>query len=574
MPQIKFVNEDISIDVKDGTKLIDAIRKAGLKIETPCNSVGKCGKCKVKALGDLYPKTKEEIKHTHEENIRLACIARVKGDVEVELLNKNKSLKTINRGSSVEVKLNSNIKKVILPDICEKNFKPYMNTLDYKIENINVLRNIGFFERKGVKNFHGILYKKEIIDVKEKIDFLLGISVDIGTTGISAYLVNIENGQVLNKVSALNPQTEFGADVISRITYCMNNENGVDTLSKSIREKISSMVKDLIGDKYNIDDVYSIVIAANTTMLHLFLGIIPDAIATAPYRSVFLDKLNFKASELDIEINPEGILTILPSASSYVGSDIISGVIAVDFQNRKHPSIFIDIGTNGEIVTVCNGKMAASSTAAGPALEGMNISCGMRAEEGALDKFDIDDDLNITYSTIGDVNVKGICGSGLIDVVANLVKNNIILPTGRFNKDLPEKIKDKLKDKKFYITDEVYLSQKDVREVQLAKGAIVAGVNMLLKEINTRIGNIQEVVIAGAFGYHINPESIKIIGLIPKGFNGKITFVGNSSVEGARIALINKDKLKEMSKITEKINIVELSMREDFQDSFIKSLNF
>lgn len=574
MPQIRFVNENISIEVEEGTKLIDSIRQAGLKIETPCNSVGKCGKCKVKAFGDLYPKTQDELKYTDEEYIRLACIARVKGDVNVEILYENKNLKTINRGFSIDIEVDSSMKKIKLPNIDEQNFIPYKDTVEYKFKNINVLKKIGSLEKKETKDFYGILHKDTIIDIREKIDCILGVAVDIGTTGLSAYLVNMENGEVLNKVSALNPQTEFGADVISRITYCMSTKNGVNTLSNCIRKKVNLMVKDLVEDKYCINDIYRIVIAANTTMLHLFLGVTPDAIATAPYRPVFLDKLNFHAKELEIGINSEGILTMIPSLSSYVGADIMAGIVAVDFQNKSHPSIFIDIGTNGEIVTICNGKMAASSTAAGPALEGMNISCGMRAEEGSLDTFDIDDDLNISYSTIGNTSAKGICGSGLIDVVAGLVKRNVILSTGRFNKDLPEKIKDRLSDKKFYITDDVYISQKDIREVQLAKGAIAAGVSMLLKQINTSIENIDEVVIAGAFGYHINPESIKTIGLIPKGFKGEITFVGNSSIEGGRIALISKGKLKEMSKIKEGIEVIELSTREDFQDSFISSLNF
>lgn len=574
MPQIRFVNEDISIEVEEGTKLIDSIRKAGLKIETSCNSVGKCGKCKVRSFGELYPKTQDELRHTDEENMRLACIARVKGDVNIELLNEDENLKTINRGFSIDVEINSSMKKIKLPNIDEKNFIPYKDTVEYEFKNINVLKKIGLLERNEIKEFYGILHKDTIIDIREKIDCILGVAVDVGTTGLSAYLVNMENGEVLNKVSALNPQTEFGADVISRITYCMTIENGINTLSNCIRKKINVMIEDLVEDKYCTDDIYRVVISANTTMLHLFLGVIPDAIATVPYRPVFLDKLNFYAKQLEIEVNSEGILTILPSVSSYVGADIMAGIVAIDFQNKSHPSIFIDIGTNGEIVTICGGKMAASSTAAGPALEGMNISCGMRAEEGSLDTFDIDDELNISYSTIGNTSAKGICGSGLIDVVAGLVKRNVILSTGRFNKDLPEKIKDRLSDKKFYITDDVYISQKDIREVQLAKGAIAAGVTILLKQINTSIENIDEVVIAGAFGYHINPESIKNIGLIPKGFKGEITFVGNSSIEGARIALVNKEKLKEMSKVKENIEVVELSTREDFQDSFISALNF
>ena len=574
MPKINFTRENVVIEVEEGTKLIDCIRKAGLKIETPCNCIGICGKCKVRVFGELYPKTAEEGKHTEEDNIRLACIARVKGDVRLEFLNEEKSLKTINRGFSIETKVDSSIKKIKLSSIDERNFVPYKDTLACSVRDINVIKKIGLIERSRSEEQYGITFKNELLDIRCGIEAPLGVSIDIGTTGLSAYLLNLESGEVLNKVSGLNPQTEFGSDVISRITYCIEEENGVDILSKCIREKVNSMIKELVGNKYNIEDIYSLIIAANTTMLHLFLGIIPDAIAKAPYRSVFLDELNFKAIEFDININKEGILTVLPSASSYVGADILSGIVAVDFQNKKHSSIFIDIGTNGEIVVISEGKMAASSTAAGPALEGMNISCGSRAEDGAIDSFSIDENYNIVYTTIGGGKAKGICGSGLLDIAANLIKLSIVLDTGRFNKNLPESLKERLKDKKFYITEEIYISQKDIRQIQLAKGAIASGISMLLKEVNIGIESIEEAVIAGAFGYHLNPESINIVGIIPKGFIGKINFVGNSSIEGARIASINKEKLVEMSEIKNNIRVIELSTKKDFQDYFIKALNF
>lgn len=574
MPEVNFIKENVVIEVEEGTKLIDCIRKAGLKIETPCNCIGVCGKCKVRAFGELYAKTHEEYKYTENDNIRLACLAKVKGNVTVEFLNEEKSLKTINRGFSIETKVDCRIKRIKLPLLDEKNFSPYKDTLGCSVSDIDVIKQIGLMERKRNEERCGITFNNQLLDIRDTINIPLGISVDIGTTGLSAYLLDLENGQVLNKVSALNPQTEFGGDVISRITYCIEEENGVDILSKCIREKVNSMIKELTGDKYNIENIYNVIIAANTTMLHLFLGVIPDAIAKAPYRSVFLDKLDFKAIELDIEINKSGILTLLPSASSYVGADILSGIVAVDFQNRKQSSIFIDIGTNGEIVAISEGRMAASSTAAGPALEGMNISCGSRAEEGAIDSFSIDKNYNITYTTIGEQEAKGICGSGLLDIVSSLIKFDIIHSTGRFNKELPESLKDRLRDKKFYITEEIYISQKDIRQVQLAKGAIASGIAMLLNEINIGIENIEEAVIAGAFGYHLNPESINTVGIIPKGFRGKINFVGNSSIEGARIALINKNKLKEMSEIKKDIRVIELSTREDFQDHFIKALNF
>ena len=574
MPKINFIRENVVIEVEEGTKLIDCIRKAGLKIEAPCNCIGVCGKCKVRVFGELYPKTAEEDKHTKEDNIRLACMARVKGDVILEFFNEEKTLKTINRGFSIQTKLDSSIKKIKLSSIDERNFVPYKDTLGYRVRDINVIKKIGLMEKNTSEDRYGITFKNELLDIRCDIEAPLGVSIDIGTTGLSAYLLDLESGEVLNKVSGLNPQTEFGSDVISRITYCIEEVNGVDTLSKCIREKVNSMIKELVGDKYNIEDIYSLIIAANTTMLHLFLGITPDAIAKAPYRSVFLDELNFKAIEFDININIEGILTVLPSASSYVGADILSGIVAVDFQNKKHSSIFIDIGTNGEIVVISEGKMAASSTAAGPALEGMNISCGSRAEDGAIDSFSIDENHNIVYTTIGDGKAKGICGSGLLDIAANLIKLGIVLDTGRFNKNLPESLKERLRDKKFYITEEIYISQKDIRQIQLAKGAIASGISMLLKEVNIGIECIEEAVVAGAFGYHLNPESINIVGIIPKGFIGKINFVGNSSIEGARIASINKEKLEEMSEIKKNIRVIELSTKKDFQDYFIKALNF
>ena len=572
MARITFPKNNLELDVQNGTKLIECIRKAGLYIEAPCNGKGKCGKCKVIARGNLSPKTKEEEKFTEEEHVRLACICEVMGDAKIELIekDKNKKLKTINQGFSIEKQLDSKIKKIELKGVGEKTNRPYKNTLNFKAEKLSVLKRIGEIEKNKEKDLCGVIHKEELIDIINKDKSVLAVAVDIGTTGLSAYLLNLEDGQILNKMSDLNPQTEYGGDVLSRITYCMENKDGIEILSKCIRKKINSMVEELIGTNYKRKSVYEIAIAANTTMLHLFTGISPNTIAKAPYRSIFLDQLEIKAKDMDIEINEEGNVMLLPSLSSYVGADIV----AVDFQNKKHPAIFIDIGTNGELAAIYKGSMSASSTAAGPAFEGMNISCGSRAEEGAIDSFSIDEEYNIKYSTIGDEEAKSICGSGLMDVMAALIKSKVVMTSGRFNKNMPDDLKERLKDKRFYITEKVYISQSDIRQMQLAKGAISSGVTMLLKEIDANIEDIEEAVIAGAFGYHINPESIKTLGIIPKGFKGKITFVGNSSIEGARLSLLNKDISKSMVDIRESIKVIELSTREDFQDYFVKALSF
>jgi len=353
----------------------------------------------------------------------------------------------------------------------------------------------------------------------------------------------------------------------------MQEENGLGKLQEVIIEKINELIEELIGKKFNRDDIYNLNIAANTTMLHILAGVNPESIAKAPYKATFLDKIDLRPKELNIDINPKGIITLLPSISSYVGADIVAGIVAIDI-SKYQSVIFIDIGTNGEMVLLKDGKLYSTSTAAGPALEGMNISCGMRAESGAIEKFKLDENFNISYSTIGETKARGICGSGLLDITSNLIKTGILEPSGRFSKKLPENIKEKFRDKKFYITEDIYISQKDIRQIQLAKGAIASGITMLLKEVDDSIENIEHAIIAGSFGYHLKEESIRTVGIIPNGFKGDIKFVGNSSVEGAKLSLLNKDKLLEMMDVKDRVEVVDLSSKDYFQKYFIEALNF
>jgi uncharacterized 2Fe-2S/4Fe-4S cluster protein (DUF4445 family) len=574
MAFIRFKNTDITIEAEIGSSLSDCIRKAGLHIETPCNCIGSCGKCRVKAVGQLVPPSEEERKFIKvHDSIRLACMARVNGDVEIELLNTPNSLKTINRGLSIDVDVDSDTKKVMLPPIDRGSAKPYIETLPYNLVDFSLLEDIGNMDNSKVNELAGVVWDGRLLDIGG-ITNVLGVAVDIGTTGISAYLVDLESGEVLNKVSSLNPQIQYGGDVLTRISYCMNNTDGAMLLKEAIIREIDDLVGELTNAEYSRNAIYRVAIAGNTTMLHFFLGVETRSIAKAPYRPVFLDRIDLKASELSININKNGMLTMLPSASGYVGADILAGITATAFHKKSGSAIFIDIGTNGEIAAIHGGRMAATSTAAGPALEGMNISCGCRAETGAIDSFCIDENYNISYTTIGDADAKGICGSGLIDIAAFFVKREIILKSGKFNTDLDHRVKDRLRDKKFYITDEIYISQKDIRQIQLAKGAIATGIAMLLEEIHLPIESVEEAVIAGAFGYHINSQSILDISLIPKGFKGKITFVGNSSVEGARIALINKSMLGSMVALKDEITVLELSTKDKFQEYFVKELSF
>jgi uncharacterized 2Fe-2S/4Fe-4S cluster protein (DUF4445 family) len=542
-------------------------------LETPCNGLGLCGKCRVKAWGDLYPPEELERGFINVSDVRFACLARVKGDVWLDLPAKGDRLKTINQGFAKEVEVDSSVKQVLLPPP-ERTAQPYLERLPFKFDTADIYQKAGELEQGGGQQVYGVFIDNRLIDLGSEPGEILGMAVDIGTTGISVYLLDLISGEILRKESCLNPQTEFGGDVLSRISYCLENPQGAAQLQEAIIGKINELVVELTGTYARAKHVYQIVIAGNTTMLHLFLGVYPGSLARAPYRSVFLEQVDLQAREAGILICSAGRVTLLPSAAGYVGADILAGVVATAFDKKDFPAVFLDIGTNGEIVANHGGRLIAASTAAGPALEGMNISCGCRAEDGAIDTFFIDDTFGLHFTTIGAVQPKGICGSGLIDLTAALLKRQLILTSGRFNPNLDPRIKARVKDKKFYLTEEIYLSQTDIRQIQLAKGAIAAGVTLLLEEAGIPLPAIEEAVIAGAFGYHLNPVSIREIGFLPKGFQGKISFVGNSAAEGARLALINKGVLGQINELKKRIEVLDLSTNPRFQDYFVQALGF
>jgi len=580
MPLISFEQngEQKCITMTKFSTILQCIRAAGISFELPCSGLGLCGKCKVIAKGELEAPSSDEKKFIDiNKNERLACCAKIVGDVFIEFIDRKKEIKTVNSGITKNVEVHSSINLVDLGSIQRGSYLPFIETLNYHISDLSIYDKIACIEndkKYNDKKLYGVTYGNELIDVLNEKKDILAAAIDIGTTGISAYLINLENGVILNKTSSLNPQTEFGGDVISRITYCMNNKDGTLKLKKLIVEEINNLIGKMIDGEYFKEQIYNVVIAGNTTMIHLFLGINPASMAMAPYRAVFLSSGVFKAGEIGISSNALGKITVLPGASSYVGADIISGIAASGFNKKEKNSIFIDIGTNGEIAAISNGEMICTSTAAGPALEGMNISCGCRAEKGAIESFDIDEEYNITYSTIDGAEPFGICGSGLLDIAGSMVERNIILKSGSLNKNMDKRVLGRLIDKNFYLTDKIFISQKDIRQIQLAKGAIAAGIKMLLEKISISIEDLDEVIIAGAFGYHINAISILNIGLIPKGFKGKIIFAGNTSIEGARLAAVNKFCLEEMNDIKSRMKTLELSTDSKFQDYFIGELNF
>ncbi len=392
----------------------------------------------------------------------------------------------------------------------------------------------------------------------------LGVALDVGTTTIVACLVQLDTGKIIEKVSVLNPQGVYGADVLSRIQACKQGK--LSLLQKLILEK----TKELILILAKGSEIEELCVSANTTMLHLFLGVDPQTIGIYPFTPVFTNERIVSGETLNLSAKT---VRLLPSASAYIGSDITAGIVACGMNNNGKTELFVDIGTNGEIVLSHKGKLYATSTAAGPALEGACIDCGVGGVSGAIDKV-VFDKGELRFTTIGDETAKGICGSGLIDVIAILKSEGLIDENGTWNEESESSLISKLLDDKFYLTETIYLSQKDIRQFQLAKSAIVSGMETLLEEKGVAEAEISSLYIAGGLGYYMNVENAVATGLLPKSMTDKAKAVGNTALAGAIACLLQKDARQSVCRMAEETEIVELSFSRIFQEKYMENMSF
>lgn len=397
---------------------------------------------------------------------------------------------------------------------------------------------------------------------------IYGIALDIGTTTLAADLFHLPTGRRLAQAGMLNPQSAYARDVLSRVHYA-SKEGGLKNLHADYLAAFASLRDELVRQaQINPRHIYEVIYSGNTTMLHLAAGIDPSALGKYPYRSSLSGNEHLKMSPPGI--SPFGLAYLPPVISSFVGADISSGILATRLWEKQDPTLFIDIGTNGEMVLAAGARLAATSTAAGPAFEGVNISCGMRAAPGALEQFHIDSCGKPSYQTIGNVPAAGICGSGLIDIVGELVRTGAIDKSGRLLQARPSS------DAKpaYYLSDKVFLTQQDIRQVQLAKGAIRAGIASLLEYLAVPEDEVKEVLIAGAFGAHLREESLLQIGLLPPSFSHKVRFAGNTSLAGAAEFLLDKDTRARMQNLIQKIDPFDLAAYPVFEEMFLSSLEF
>lgn len=411
---------------------------------------------------------------------------------------------------------------VVVPDYAVKPMKSFVLTTDDKVRGIS--------------------------DTEENIS--VGVAVDIGTTTVAAYFYNLDNKELIHIESALNPQAQFGADVITRIDYTMKNSEG----TKKMQSLIIDCLKGMFGKYRNISKC---VISGNTTMLHFLVGEETRSLAVAPYVPVFTEARIFDNDELGLGIDK---VILLPSISAFVGGDITAGIISTKMHESKKNILFIDMGTNGEMVLNKGGDLIAASTACGPAFEGANIKCGMGGIAGAICKFEEETD-GFTYNTLGDEEARGICGSGLIDIIAYLLKKEYIEDNGFMEED-------------FIIATGVYITPKDVREFQNAKAAIGAGIRTMAKVAGIELEEIEEVRLAGGFGSFIDIENAINATLLPYEFRGKCKSVGNTSGKGACDVLLDEKMLDVCTEVSKKVNYIELAENKYFSDFFVMSMFF
>lgn len=586
------------LKAKEGENLFHFLVRQDYTIPSACGGVGTCGKCRVLLLKGARAPSESERVHLTEAELeagwRLSCIQHIDQDLVLEIPEVEESVRAKELLSKVlHIPLDSGVKKTYLEF-------PKSSQADQRPDTIRLQEELGegqlTFPLPVLKKLPNLLRQEDfkatvtwaanhVLDMEpgDTTRAQYGVAIDIGTTTLAGYLLNLNTGGELAVHSRMNPQRSFGDDVISRIKQAHERgEEGLRELQKAVTSGINIVINHLCQTaRVSPAHIYKATVAGNPTMIHLFTGIDPSNIAHSPFIPVLRDSLILPALELGLDMNPEGQVHILPSISGYVGADITAGILYTKLHQAEGIQLFIDIGTNAEIVLGNKDRLLACSTPAGPALEGARIKYGMNALPGAI-AYVFLNDRDLKLETIGDRAPKGICGSGLIDLGGELCKLGLINERGNLGRrvDLPISNRIRQGEKgqlQFLVSDgskPIYLTQQDVRELQLAKGAIRSGVEMALRELGVTLDEVEVVYLAGAFGTYVRRESVLQIGMLPELPLSKIKPVGNTAGQGAKLCLLNQGKWEEIQRLAEQMEYFELSYLKDFSQAFIGSMHF
>lgn len=599
-----------SVDVAAGTTLLQAALDAGVDIVATCGRRGRCRSCRIKVLrGDVPPPTVQDtIQLGHEgvaERFRLSCqtaaiadcaimAAPVKGEAGYQILSAGEE--TALGGMTLDSGVTRHVIKASAPGD--------ENHLTSDVEEIlgqlppdtardiplDVLRKIPAALRAEDGTLTVTRFAQRIVDIEagKSPECMYGMAFDIGTTSVVGSLIDLGSGELLASVGGLNPQTVYGGDLMSRVAYAQFDSKKLATLRGRILAEINSYIEEACARaKVSPDNIYKIVIVGNTCMHHIFLGIDTSYVGLAPYAPSVRDALVVPAGEIPLKTTPNARVCLLPIVAGFVGADTIAAILATRLYASGEYRVLVDIGTNGEVVIGRNGRLVACSAPAGPTFEGGQIAHGMRGAVGAIEKVEIGSD--IVCQTIGDAPAIGICGSGLIDAVAAMLDAKILNGAGRFRQadfdQLPVPLRRRLierTDGRAFVlvpaaqagkNEDIVLTQMDIRQLQLAKAAIYAGIAMLQRVMGVADQEIEELLLAGGFGNYVNVANAVRIRLLPALPVGRIRYVGNVAHIGAQMALLSESERRRAESVAREIEHVALATRPEFQDIFVDACN-
>jgi len=620
--RITFLPDDKTVEVQRGTTLMEAAQKAGVHINNLCGGEGVCGRCRVRISDGRVQADKHSISLLSKEEIAqgyaLACQTRVNRDMEVLIPAESRleEAQILMHEMPFQYGPPEKIRVAKVPSDPMTLFDPLVQKVHLKLPEPSLSDNMPDIERvirelrkktdqhdfevslcclQGLaaklrdhdwevtvtiarRGDHWRILQVEPMDTSERA---YGVAVDVGTTTIVAQLVDLKSGHVLGVEGSHNLQARYGEDVISRMIYACSREKGLNSLHQSVIRNINQLISGLPGDRgIALEDILAVVAAGNTTMSHLLLSLIPCSIRLDPYVPTATFYPQVPARELGIRINAEGILQTIPCVASYVGGDIVAGILACGIADKPRTSALIDVGTNGEIAIGNNDWMVCCSASAGPAFEGGGITHGMRATRGAIEQVIIEDG-KVSYKVIGKGKPRGICGSGLIDSVYELVRNGIIGKEGRFN---PSTRQERLREKdgriEFVVAragetetgEDIVLTESDISHLIRSKGAVFAAMKSLLDYVGLKFTDMDTLFVAGGFGNFLNIPKAIGIGLLPDMELERIRFVGNSSLMGARMALLSTHALERAMHIARGTTNIELSNYQPFMDEYIAAM--
>ena len=530
---VKFLPSGKTVLVPENCTILHAARMAGLWIDAPCNGSQICGKCRARIVeGEV---------HSHSVVHRLA------------------------------------------PDDIMNGWRPACAATVYEPVTVEIP------ESSGSHVLSKILVDGEEVRLRHDLrnNGHLGVAFDVGTTSVAASLFDLYRGEERESIATHNQQIQFGDDVIARIALVRANPDGLHMLQKSVVSTLNHLIDILClrcGEKAS--SIYSVVAAGNTTMQQILLGIDPSALGEYPFAPAFRESRSVAAFALGLSVNSEAVLRVFPQIGGFVGGDTVAGLMAADFDSLKKPALFIDIGTNGEIALLKEGRIYAASTAAGPAFEGARIQHGMRAKEGAIDQiWQVGDNLHL--HTIGECQPVGLCGSALIDCIALLLEDGLVDSTGRLGRHesargiFAERIFAGDNEQPCFAltyngegSPEIFLTQRDVRELQLASGTIRAGIETLLLKTGLTVKALDSIFLAGGFGNYIRREKALAIGLLPPVHYMSIHFIGNAALTGAKRGLLARREMERADKILDITEHVELSAQPQFSELFMEYMLF